>query len=95
MTWYVVSASVVLIVCVSIVLNLVLPAIMVNFATPAQIKPPTGASNLNFWDQIMHMLVHHHQVPIASSLVVALIVLLSILGGKFLTKFVSKPSFGY
>jgi hypothetical protein len=62
----------------SIILNLILPFIVKPFATPDEIKPPDGASNLSFKSQIMHMLVHHSQVPIASSIIIVLIVALSI-----------------
>ena len=68
----------------SVVLNIVLPMVVAPFATKDEIKPPNGAENLSFKSQIMHMLVHHKQVPLASSLVVALIVGLSVyLGYKF------------
>ena len=65
-------------VIVAIIINLVLPFLVKPFATAIQIKPPTGAANLNFFDQIMHMFVHHNQVPVASSLIVSIIVALSI-----------------
>ena len=68
----------------SVVLNIVLPMVVAPYATEDEIKPPNGAGNLSFKSQIMHMLVHHKQVPLASSLVVALIVGLSVyLGYKF------------
>ena len=63
---------------VSIIINLLLPQMVKPFATPQQIKPPNGAENLSFFDQIMHMLVHHAQVPLTSSLIVALVVGLSV-----------------
>ena len=65
-------------VLVAIVLNLVLPLMATPFATPAQIKPPNGAAALPFFDQLMHMLVHHAQVPLTSSMIVALIVAISV-----------------
>jgi len=68
----------------AVALNLILPMIAKPFATEDEIKPPNGASNLSFKSQIVHMLVHHSQVPITSSVIVALIVALSItLGYKF------------
>ena len=67
-------------------LNLILPMVAKPFATKDEIKPPNGAANLSFKSQVMHMLVHHSQVPIASSVIVALIVALSITLG-YLTKF--------
>jgi hypothetical protein len=84
------SISMVMVVCVSIILNLILPMVVFPFATSSQITPPNGAAALGMWDQIMHMLVHHKQVPLVSSLIVALIVLLSVVAGYFLTKLIKK-----
>ena len=70
----------------AVALNLILPMITKPIATPEEIKPPNGAANLSFKSQIVHMLFHHSQVPIASSVIVALIVALSITLG-YLTKF--------
>jgi len=70
----------------AVALNLILPMIAKPFATKDEMKPPNGASNLSFKSQVMHMLIHHSQVPIASSVIVALIVALSITLG-YLTKF--------
>ena len=71
---------------IAILLNIVLPMIVSPFANAEQIKPSMGAENLNFFDQIIHMLVHHNQVPITSSLIIALIVGLSIYGAFFIYK---------
>tara|TARA_Y100000591_G_scaffold325941_1_gene347690 strand:- start:653 stop:928 length:276 start_codon:yes stop_codon:yes gene_type:complete len=71
-------------VLVSVVINLVLPFSVKPFATPEQIKPPNGAENLPFFDQLMHMFVHHAQVPLTSSLIVAVIVALSVVCGYYL-----------
>ena len=62
----------------AVALNLILPMIAKPFATKDEMKPPNGAANLSFKSQVMHMLIHHSQVPIASSVIVALIVALSI-----------------
>ena len=70
-------------VAIAVVINLVLPQVLKPFATKEQIKPPQGAQNLPFLDQLMHMFVHHAQVPLSSSLIVAVIVGLSVyLSGK-------------
>ena len=71
---------------VGVVINLVLPAILKHFATPDQVKPPNGAHNLPFFDQLMHMFVHHAQVPFTSSIIVAVIVGLSTLVAVCLVK---------
>ena len=71
---------------VAVVLNLVLPKIVAPFATEEEVKPPNGAHNLSFKSQLMHMLVHHGQVPLTSSLIIALIVFLSIILGKRIEK---------
>lgn len=70
-----------LIICsvvIAIFINVLLPKLVMPFATPDEIKPPDGAGNLSFKEQIMHMLVHHAQVPVTSSLIIAVIVFLSI-----------------
>ena len=74
------------VVIISVVLNIVLPLIMNKFASKDEIKPPTGANNLSFKGQIMHMLVHHAQVPITSSIIIALIVFLSLVINKVVMK---------
>ena len=69
-----------LVVCsmiVGVIINIILPFSLKPFATPEQIKPPNGAENLSFIDQLMHMFVHHAQVPLTSSIIVAIIVGLS------------------
>ena len=73
-------------VAVGVVINLVLPQLLLPFATPEEIKPPNGAHNLSFKEQLMHMFVHHAQVPITSSIIVAIIILLSVLASRFLMK---------
>jgi hypothetical protein len=65
-------------VIVAVILNLVLPLVAKPFATPEEIKPPNGASELSFKSQVMHMLVHHNQVPLTSSIIIAAIVLISV-----------------
>ena len=68
----------------AVVLNLVLPMVAKPFATKDEIKPSNGADKLSFKSQVMHMLVHHAQVPVTSSLIIVLIVSLSItLGYRF------------
>ena len=62
---------------IGVVLNIVLPLLVRPMATPVQIKPPNGAANLSFPDQVMHMMVHHTQVPVTSSLIVGVIVAIS------------------
>ena len=65
-------------VLVAVILNLIIPFGLKPLATPEQIKPPNGAQNLSFFDQLMHMFVHHAQVPLTSSLIVAVIVAISV-----------------
>ena len=63
---------------VGIVLNLVLPLILKPVATEEEITPPNGAAQLSLKSQFMHMMIHHNQVPLMSSLIIALIVGLSV-----------------
>ena len=62
----------------AVLLNLVIPYLLKPLATADEIKPPNGASNLSFKGQLMHMFVHHAQVPISSSVIIAVIVALSL-----------------
>ena len=64
-------------VLIAVVLNLILPLIVKPFANPGQIKPPDGAQNLSYFDQLIHMLVHHAQVPLTSSIIVGVVIGLS------------------
>ena len=69
---------------IAVIINIVLPQIVKPFATSKQIAPPNGANNLKLFDQIMHMLYHHAQVPLTSSIIVAVIVGLSVCLGTML-----------
>jgi uncharacterized membrane protein YjfL (UPF0719 family) len=71
---------------VAVIINLFLPKLIMPFATEEEIKPPNGADKLSFKGQLIHMLVHHGQVPITSSIIVAVIVFLSITLGRKLNK---------
>ena len=71
----------------AVLLNIFLPKLLTPFATKEEIKPTDGAASLSMKSQFMHMMVHHEQVPVTSSLIVALIVGLAIILGYAL-----KPS---
>ena len=66
--------QIMLAVIIGVIINLVLPYIIKPFATPEQINPPNGAENLSYFDQLIHMFVHHAQVPLTSSVIIAIIV---------------------
>ena len=59
-------------------INLILPALVKPFATEEEISPSNGAENLSIKGQLVHMMVHHNQVPFSSSLIIGLIVFLSV-----------------
>ena len=61
----------------SVAINIVVPMILKPFASEDEIKPPNGASALDLKGQIMHMFVHHAQVPLSSSLIIIVIVSLA------------------
>jgi len=71
---------------VAVVINLVLPKLVMPFASEKEIKPPNGAENLSFKEQLIHMLVHHGQVPLTSSIIIAVIIFVSVTTGKKLCK---------
>ena len=58
---------------IAVILNVSLSLALSPFAAKDEIKPPNGAAKLSFKSQIMHMLVHHKQVILTSSLIVALV----------------------
>ena len=68
-------------VLIAVLLNLVLPLLLRPLATADEIKPPDGAAKLSYKGQFMHMMVHHNQVPLMSSLIVALITGLAVFLG--------------
>jgi hypothetical protein len=71
-------------VLIGVAINLALPQMVTPFASPEEIKPPTGnAKDLSIKKQLVHMMVHHGQVPFSSSVIVGVIVGLSVyLAGK-------------
>ena len=69
-------------VVIGVVINLVLPFVLKRFATSDEISPPNGPSKLSLKGQVMHMFVHHAQVPVTSSVIIAIIVFLSVLLAK-------------
>ena len=71
-------------VIIAIVINIVLPMLLKNFATKDEITPPNGAGQLDFKGQFMHMMVHHNQVILSSSFIVGLIVGLSVYLSRYL-----------
>ena len=69
---------------VGVALNLVLPLLFKPIATADEISPPNGAGNLSMKSQFVHMMVHHNQVPVVSSVIIALIVGASVYLGYIL-----------
>ena len=65
-------------VVIAVLINIFLPMILAPLANKNEKKPTKGAKNLNFKEQIMHMMVHHNNVPITSTLIVAVVVGLSV-----------------
>ena len=64
-------------IAIGVGINLILPKIVKPFATPEEIKPK-NPKDLNFKGKLVHIMVHHEQLPISSSLVVAAVVGLSV-----------------
>ena len=71
---------------IAVLINLILPMLLKPLATEDEVKPPNGAENLTFKEQLMHMFVHHAQVPLSSSIIIAVIVSLSVILGQMLKK---------
>jgi len=66
------------VVVLAVIINLVVPMVVKPLATAEEVKPTNGASSLSMKGQLMHMLVHHGQVPVSSSILVAVIVGVSV-----------------
>ena len=64
---------------VAVLLNLLLPYLVKGLATKEEVNPKNGADKLSFKEQLMHMMVHHSQVPLSSSVIIFSITFLSIL----------------
>lgn len=62
----------------AIILNVVCSIVFSYIATPTEVNPPNGAAALSFKEQIVHMFVHHNQVMLASTIIVAFVVAVSI-----------------
>ena len=71
---------------IAVVINLILPMLIKPLASEDEVKPPNGAQNLQFKSQLMHMFVHHAQVPVSSSIIIAVIVGLSLVICKGMCK---------
>jgi len=67
---------------VAIVLNFVLPLLVGPFATETEKNACIKDGNLNLKERFMVMLLHHKYMPIMSSAIVALVVVLSIILGN-------------
>ena len=65
------------VVIVAVVLNLLLPMIVTPYATATEVSPPNGVEKLSIKEQIVHMLVHHGQAPVSSSIVIFVLFMLS------------------
>ena len=59
------------------ILNISIPKVAAYFAKPEEINPPKGPNNLSYKGQMMHMLVHHSQTPLSSSIVTFVMVFLT------------------
>jgi hypothetical protein len=72
---------------IALILNLVLPKVIAPLASKREIDPPDGARRLTIKEQIIHMLVHHNQVPFTSSVIVFLITFVSVILGYKIKQF--------
>ncbi len=71
----------------AIIINLLVPFVLMRFATPEEVTPPRGAAALSLKGQLMHMFVHHAKVPFSSSIIIVIIVVGSYYSSQILRKF--------
>ena len=67
---------------VAVVLNVVLPFLVAPFASEVEKNACIKDTSLSLKEKFMVMLLHHKHMPIMSSAIVALVVVLSIVVGK-------------
>ena len=79
-------------VLIATLLNLALPMLLSPYATSEEKSPSNGPGSLDMKGQFMHMMVHHNQVPLVSSVIIAIIVGLAVYLGYVLDpmKYVTK-----
>ena len=78
------SSCIINAIIIGVLLNLILSLSLKPFATPDEIKPPNEASDLSYKGQFMHLMVHHGQLPLMSSIIIAIIAGLSVYLGYLL-----------
>ena len=67
---------------VAVVLNLLLPFILYPFATEKEKNACIKDEDLNIKERFMVMLLHHKNMPIMSSIIIALVITVSVLIGE-------------
>jgi hypothetical protein len=71
-------------VIVCVLLNLVVPQVLKPFATPEELNPPNGSDKLSLKSLLVHKFVRRAEVPVESSITIALVVASSIYLGYLL-----------
>lgn len=61
-------------VTVAVVLNLVVPQLLKPYATPEELNPPNGSDKLPLKSLLVHKFVRRAEVPVESSITLALVV---------------------
>lgn len=67
---------------VAVILNIALPFIVAPFASETEKNACIKDNDLNLKEKFMVMLLHHKHMPVMSSAIVALVVVLSVLIGE-------------
>jgi len=69
---------------ISMVLNLILPYFVSPFATEKEKNACIKDKNLNLKEKFMIMLLHHQLMPVMSSVIVAIVLLVSVTLAKLI-----------
>lgn len=67
---------------IAMVLNVILPLLLAPFATDTEMNACIKDETLTLKEKFMVMLLHHKHMPVMSSAIVALVVVLSIVIGE-------------
>tara|TARA_Y100000389_G_scaffold189391_1_gene213065 strand:- start:319 stop:591 length:273 start_codon:yes stop_codon:yes gene_type:complete len=63
---------------VSVLLGFVVPRVLLMFTDPDKVKQPLQMDHLSEKDKLIHLMAHHIQLPLLTSVIIAIVVGLSV-----------------
>ena len=65
------------VVIIAVLLNLVCPLVVKSMTMREEINPPNGVEKLSVKSQFMHLMVRNQRVPVTSSVIIAVLIVVS------------------